>query len=379
MSTKIIKNRFGDWRHAQLLAAGALILALLLPAAADAAPARAARAAVAASIEGEGFPKAGWDAPYGVRHLTLAKWTNVTELEDFGGDWECATPGSCVGDYFEFMESAVPFSKPISQARLDWLLDEKNLIPLIEPGPFTQPELRKRVIDDGLNMRFLLDGLETRALTVTRTAYFDHGTYTESTLLFEDPWVGQFRVVLMRPKTNKKVPAIMAVHGHGQDAWGWIGENDGKAFVDEGYALAVLDFRAIQGDSFEVMVSENMLLDGFAFYTLRTYETLLLFKYLRYRDDIIDEKSIGLIGHSSGSMASNLTVRIEPRIAAYVSDNEGTYLSEADMILDDTAPGLYVLHPHINDPSTTSVPTLEVPYGYEGARGAISAFFDQHL
>jgi dipeptidyl aminopeptidase/acylaminoacyl peptidase len=122
------------------------------------------------------------------------------------------------------------------------------------------------------------------------------------------------------------------------------------------------------------------LLRGFNLVGLRVYETLLGLKYLRSRPEV-DPDRVGLIGHSGGSSASNLTVRLESAVRAYVSDCAVDWFKSSDFELYhcETAPALFPYHEVINDFATAPVPVKAVPYGYPNGMAEIFDFFDQHL
>jgi hypothetical protein len=132
-------------------------------------------------------------------------------------------------------------------------------------------------------------------------------------------------------------------------------------------------------DQWEDLATRTLLRNGFTFLGVRIYETLLALKYLRWRGDIAADR-LGLIGQSGGSVVSNVTVRIEPRFRAYVSDCVGHYFSETEgRLLDETTPGLHPYYQFINDFSTSVTPVLTTPYEYAGAMPDITAFFQERL
>ena len=84
---------------------------------------------------------------------------------------------------------------------------------------------------------------------------------------------------------------------------------------------------------------------------------------------------------SGGSSASNLTVRLEPAVRAFVSDCQVDWYKSSDFELYhcETAPALFPYHELINAFTTAAVPVKAVPYGYTNGMDEIFAFFDQHL
>ena len=133
---------------------------------------------------------------------------------------------------------------------------------------------------------------------------------------------------------------------------------------------------------------------GASFMAMRTYETRLAVRYLRWHPEV-DADAIGLVAHSGGSVASNLTVWLEATVSAYVSDMTGSYHNSGlgnplctgdaaawECLVDETAPQLWTLHQHVDDLDEAPAPVLEVPYGYAwDPDGAVEilAFFEEWL
>ncbi|MCZ7586903.1 MAG: dienelactone hydrolase family protein [Deltaproteobacteria bacterium] len=306
----------------------------------------------------------------------------VTEDTTPGADWECATDTcGCTAGYERFVEIAAPYAAPISDARLQEQLDAiaAGQVPLAA-GRLGEAELEERILD-ALGIDFLLDGINGRPLTVTTQFVYDAGPYEEHYLVFEDPYVGRFETILLLPKNAPRpLPGIVGVHGHFDTAASFRDINHGRDFAEDGYAVLMPTMRVSCADENEDAVTRLMLKNGFAFYTVRAYETLLALKYLRYHAEV-DGARVGLIGHSAGSMMGNLLVRVDGGFKAYVSDNIGAYFNwidgpdGEDWIPDETTPALYPIHPSINDLSDARTPTLSVPYGYADEVGEILAFF----
>jgi hypothetical protein len=211
--------------------------------------------------------------------------------------------------------------------------------------------------------------------------------YERLDLLFIDDYVGRFAGILMLPPGEGPFPAVVAIHGHGSWAEDYLTYFQGDLFPPEGIAILALDMRAMAADDTENDVSWSFLLDGFLFMGIRAYETRLALAYLRQRPDI-DPASLGLIGHSGGASASNLTVRTDLDLAAYVSDWSVEYWNEQcdpdtfECILDEMAPDLYPHHLRIADFATSPVPILPVPYEAattEEGMEEILGFFGEHL
>ena len=245
--------------------------------------------------------------------------------------------------------------------------------------PLPPDELRAKILD-GANVRFLYEGLIARPLRVTTIGKDDSNPgYDQRELLFEDPLVGTFYALLLTPKGPGPFPGIVAIHGHGDSAQIYRDSYHGNEWPSHGYAIVIPTMRVMNIDTDEHNVSHDLLREGFTLIGLRLYESLLALKYLRSRP-AVDPWRVGLIGHSGGSSTSNLTVRVEPAVKAYVSDwTVDWYSSGLELYHCETAPGLYPYNKLINDFTTSLTPVKAVPYGYTNGMAEIFDFFDKNL
>ena len=300
---------------------------------------------------------------------------NVVEEEASGRAWECDAPEGCTAGYDAFLALAAEFARPIAEADLLgqlWDL-ETGAVPTVA-GPLPAEELRAAIVD-ALNVGFLLDGLCERPLQIAVTSDTTTAEFRQLELLFTDPYVGTFPAVLLLPLGTGSFPALVALHGHGDDAAVYRDDYHGREWPARGVAILMLTLRVMGIDVDENRVSHDLLRAGFALAGLRSYETLLAAKYLRSRSDVAADR-IGLIGHSGGSSVSNLTVRIDTSFLGYVSDNVVDWFRSSlfELYHCETAPALYPYHDLIDDFSTSSVPVLAVPYGYTDGLDPIFAF-----
>jgi len=309
---------------------------------------------------------------------------NVEEREDPGAAWGCANPAICIEDYVEFLRLAKPYADPMpaSEIRKQLLEIDRGQVPTI-PGPLSEEGLRDAVADI-LNIRFLLEGIRGRLLAVTTIGRTENPDHTQYELLFQDPWVGVFEGILLVPKGQGPFPAVLAIHGHNDDARVYRDKYHGGEYPARGYAILMLTMRAM-GSGLESLVehyiAREFLLNGFNLIGLRVYESLLGLKYLRYLPAVAGDR-IGLIGHSGGSSTGNLTVRLEPGFAAYVSDFSVDYAEWVpffNVYHCETVPELYPYNLLITDFGTCSVPIRSVPYGYTNGMEEIFDFFDRHF
>ncbi len=321
---------------------------------------------------------------------------NVVETNDSKADWSCSDRATCTGDYEAFILKALPmYGHPISQAALDAQIKalDDGAVPL-ETKKLSQAELASRILA-GANIEFLVNGIDARKLEVKTTATTAANGMVERDLVFVDPWVGTFKGVLLAPTGSGPFPTVIAIHGHPDDAEIYRDSYHGKDFPGRGYAILMLTMRAMAIDAAEHQITIDLLRAGFSLVGMRVYETLLGLKYLRFlaeKDKSIDGARLGLIGHSGGSSASDLTVRIEPRVKAYVSDNSvdwhrsdtawDTLVGNIEPYHCETLPALYPVNEQIRDFSTASSSIDKVAYATaqsQSGNDGLITFFDMHL
>jgi hypothetical protein len=309
---------------------------------------------------------------------------NVIEREEIGATWACEKPAKCVEEYEAFLGLASAHAEPISRFELWGQIDdcERNRPRvLIDPEP---PEALRAQLVDALDIGFLVDGINERPLFVTTIRRAETETYAEAELLLTDPYVGTFQGLLLLPKrADGPVPAVLAIHGHDDDAAAYRDRYHGAEYPAHGMAILMLTMRAmgLTLGQHEHRITRSLLTSGFDLIGLHVYEALLGLKVLRYLP-AIDDTRIGLIGHSGGSSTSNLTVRVDPGIAAYVSDYAVDYCEWGtpwEPYHCETAPEVFPYHRLVSDFTTSATPVLDVPYGYDGAVDEVFRFFETHL
>lgn len=349
--------------------------------------------AITARIEMDGHPaalllkrKAPGDEEMASTHLATRSSSCknpycITENEKPGVNWACAKAETCVADYMRFIKIAKKFGNPISKEELDNRLETiaKNKAKIIH-GQIPTAPLRKKLIE-AMNIGFLLQDINKRPLTVTLVGESETEKYRQRTYLFTDPYVGTFRALLLLPKTSGPHPAVIAVHGHVEEAEDFRDNYYGKEFPGHGYAILMPTMRAMGCAWPEDQVTRALLQNGFTFMAIRSYETLLCLRFLQFLPEI-DNDRIGLLGHSGGSVSNNLTIRIAPGFAAFVSDCFRIYFDGDPYpvrLIDEAAPTIYPYHKLVNDLSTCPVPALEVGYGFPEGPDEVFAFLDKVL
>ncbi|MDP8222218.1 MAG: hypothetical protein P9L99_02565 [Candidatus Lernaella stagnicola] len=307
---------------------------------------------------------------------------NVVEYDELGGEPPCEVWDTCVDDYFAFLDIAADFARPRSHEALENEIAANWLNGEFPPDLDTTESQTEGIIREALNIDFLREGIADRLLEVARINQRKRGDYWEEELLFSDPYVGTFHGVLWLPAGTPPYPGVVAIHGHDETSAGDFLEGyEFERYPRAGLAVLAISMRANGATQSESDVSWAMLENGFTLLTMRNYETLLALKYLKFREDV-DAEAIGLIGHSGGSVGSNLTIRHERAFAAYVSDETALfsyYSTATGYVLDETIPDLAPYAYPIDNLTHTAVPTMQVPYGYGAEHERILDFWERHL
>lgn len=292
----------------------------------------------------------------------------------------CADPAACTADYEAFRLRAAVYARPIDLADVPALLRrvDAGSVAQVEPR-LSAAALRERVLD-GLGIGFLMPGLDVRTLEVGVLSRTDRGAFVEMEVELRDPWVGSFGAILLVPAAPTGA-ALLAVHGHGDTASIYRNDYRGADHAARGYVTLMLDMRAMGSGPAAItehVIARSLMSDGFSLMGMRVYESLLGLKFLRSLAEV-EAGRVALIGHSGGSSTGNLTVRVEPRIAGYISDHQVDYaewVAGVNVYHCETVAALYPFSTQINDPADSPVPTLKVPYRYTNGMQELFDFLD---
>jgi len=274
-----------------------------------------------------------------------------------------------------FAAHARPVDAETLRAQMDAMRD--GITTILPRG--TDPDAVAASVREALRTPFLFDDLESRLLDVTPVESERTEWGWRERVVLRDPILGCFPALILRPDGDGPFPALQAQHGHGDDPDSYAKKYWGAEHVQAGRLVLLPGTRAFNSSKYEDRAARAMLANGWTMMGVRVAEHLVAFEYLRSRPDV-DPDRIALIGQSGGSVAGNLTVRLEERYRGYVSDLRGTYYNEGKgFVLDETAPTLYPLQYRINDFSTSRVPVLATPYAYTDGPKPIFAFLDRVL
>jgi len=328
------------------------------------------------------LPDDGSQRPSPIQSAEQQAGLSVVSDESLTLHEDCREMDSCVRYYLEYIRNAEAWAKPISEQQLEAALDSiSGENRSVFEGATTAEEIRSGLVE-AMNIGHLLDGLDPRELKMRVISEEPLGEIQQYELLFEDPFVGLFRALLLMPPGRGPFPGIVAHPGHSERASDHRDLRHGKDLAERGFAVLLIDPRANDGAQHETRVARAALLQGHSMIGLRVYEILLAQKYMRWDERVIPGR-LGLQGHSGGSVAGNLAVRIDDGFAAYVSDLFSTYgivlEREAGFLGDETSPAIYYWHASIEDLTTSRMPMIQEPYGYEDGPKRMFRFFEKHL
>lgn len=284
-----------------------------------------------------------------------------------------------ISSYRDFIKKNQQYRKPVSKVGLLKQVKDAQRYLAAYPAGKTTEHLREKIISE-LNIGFLLNKLNKRELIVKVVDIQHRDGFTEHKLLFVDPQVGTFSVLLLAPnKKEKSYPAIVGLHGHSGSKESFRDVYLGKELAAAGFVVIMPSFRAIGYDEIETVISKELYRSGFTLMGLRIYETLLMIKYLSYKN-VIDK--IGIMGQSCGADVAYLVSIISQDLQALVYDMNPQQLNVCNEDIHcEIIPNLAYYSPQINNSATLKIPSLRFEYGgfysQDNRRKVISFFNDK--
>lgn len=327
------------------------------------------------------LPGVGPDAPPGGGcALSEPGEPQIQQSYDLGAQWwRCpvnleydAPLCACIDGYLELADHLTVERPALTAAEFDAMLRSYSptLSGQVQDSVFAYTEAREPAVlrQDLLASTGgceLHESASTRPLGVTIVSEQVTGGLIVRELFFDDPLLGRFPALLMLPLGAGPFPAVLGMHGHGDDPRKWLELDGGEDLPDEGYAVLSLGLRGICVDESEDEAVRTLLRARSSVLAARTAEAEIGLRYLRWLPEVDDER-VALMGHSTCSASGNVAIRIVPGFAAYVSDLKDHYWSFIDnpLMADVMSPATFPLHKLINDFTTSEVPVYEAGYGY---------------
>lgn len=325
---------------------------------------------------------------------------NVEEIDDPSATWDCDQVGgsaACVGDYVALAESMLEEGFDLDACREATTAYVLALLDGSEPLPdpldaWKDPWDLGEDVASAIGLDVLLEGIDGRPLLATRAASWSAGGATERRLLLTDPLVGTFEMRTLEPDGESAPDAVIGMPGHPLSADqvdDFLDQHHGRAYADAGYMVAVVSFRGYDSGPAEHLATTSLLCAGLSMMAIRSYETLLADKYLRWLRGRGRVGGIAGIGHSEGSCTGNLLARAVPTWDAWVRDLTTSYINaqpcsgapDSWCLVGETVPSVYEYHWLVNELSDPEpiVPTLEQPYAYDEGPDAVLEFLAQHM
>lgn len=293
---------------------------------------------------------------------------NINLCKDLGRNWSCVDENGapddwgclCTEDYFSFIRIARQegYGESVSPENLQRQIDDINQ-ERVEQIEFTSFEEASQIIKEKLGVSFLYNQINNQSLEVIISDEEKNDLYIERRILFIDPYVGTFKGTLLLPKSGEKIPALIGTPGHVLNDQGFIDKFWGYNLVSEGYGLLSITPRAMCTGESEEKVTKEMLLNGFSFAGVQTYETLLALKFLKSLKEI-DPERIGLWGHSGGACINGLNFEMKDGFKVDVKDNPTLLRSNTHNLVPKLFPYQDSINEYLN--SSASVYTGEYAY-----------------
>ncbi|MFC1809572.1 hypothetical protein ACFL3D_05595 [Candidatus Omnitrophota bacterium] len=277
--------------------------------------------------------------------------------------------------------------------------------------PFSLPhkEPLKELIINRLNIGFLLEDIDKKALDITYNSVEQTGAYEEQQITIHDEDVGDLELLLLVPTNNIKqtYPVVIAFHGHCLNSYETAGDLMAEDLVQNGFIVAIPRFKHMEYGWDESFVSIMLLRTGFHLLGMRVYESLLTLKFVEQLK-VADQNRIGTLANSGGNLPASVIGLLTDRITCQVKDHkigfmnvglpekgvstiiksfsflsslQYKYILWNSRIHCQCIPDLCPYELEIDDVATYPYPILEVEYRFEKktTRAEIVDFFKMHL
>ncbi|MCK6526190.1 hypothetical protein L6R50_01055 [Myxococcota bacterium] len=204
----------------------------------------------------------------------------------------------------------------------------------------------------------------------------DNVDYVEERLILDDPSVGRFSMLLLRPwpPMPGPSPALLALHGHGLGPEEMRDEFGALDLVREGYVVALPRFPSLTAEADdELLPADDLLVAGRTLMGARVAKARRGLRLLASLPEV-DPTRIGVYGHSAGGILALFVGLVDETPRALLTDWDAapgrtqeslvTYGASADNYLPGFA-GLGEWE-HLLAGAAEQVPVVVEEYGYPG-------------
>jgi|GEM_PF-2097820 len=218
----------------------------------------------------------------------------------------------------------------------------------------------------------------------------------------EDPLIGVFQVLVLRPLLGRfRNAAILALHGHGGNPYGFSQRKLVRQLLKKGFVVGIPGFRAMEGlrqrfdpgqistegklvfyqgprirEPSERSIARELNELGQPLMGLRVREAALSLKLLQSILEL-NSSRIALLGHSGGSAVANLLLRLETGLAGTVLDYQSPYSRSFETFCCEGIPSLSPFAAQIHQTQALPFPVLKVPYNFPDKRLVLSFLQNQ--
>lgn len=231
------------------------------------------------------------------------------------------------------------------------------------PGVTGLPDaaLRERLLA-ALGLTKLLAGFASRPLAVVRHAMSVYDGWREELVWVEDrigeiSTVGTLEVRLFLPPASMPgpYPAVLALHGHGENPGDAARELFAVELAKKGIAVALPHQRTLAETGLDTYLAGPLLRSGFTLKGLQVFEAAMAEKLLRGLPEV-DRGHLGALCHSGGCSVLNPWLRLSDAYAIAETDMLSTYRSpEGGRVHCDDVPALVPLWADVSLPPKDDV------------------------
>lgn len=345
--------------------------------------------AVDAPVIPDHAPPGDWEIDDPSDPAAIFVWRNLletkAELAVLPAAGRCiADPIDCNEDYLALparlglQGSAFPGGCEALRVAIDGYQDRPEEPPAWIGHGWFEPEPEAGLpaqLMDQVSWDLLVSKTSVRDLRVVRL-WTRHGGVSETRLAFFHEALGLFGARLLNESALSSRPLLLALPGHDENSGAHRDLRYGRTLAASGWPVLILDLRAYDGSRGpEDAATLELLCHGTSLLAVRAREAVLASEWIHRSFDGCSARHL-VIGHSGGSGVATLLARLDPKVAAVVTDMTPTFTGLQEhrdesgnlvgkrLLTDDHHPGLARLATRLNSWEDVDIPHLELPYGF---------------